>query len=83
MITSLKNGQESMDRRTTTVTDNVQKQMDAMNQSLVNLQHNLLYLAGVPESNLSNQQQCVMASATTYTILMGTQPVPLGGGRAR
>ena len=59
-----------------TVTDNIQKQINEMNKSLVNLQHTLLFLAGIPEANISNQQQCSM-TATTYTILMGTQPVPL------
>jgi len=73
----LKTGQESLDLWMTTVTDNVQRQMDAMNQSLVNLQHTLLRLAGVREEDLS--QKCAMATSTQDTIIMSTQPVPLGG----
>ena len=67
-----------MDIRMTTVTDNVQKQMDEMKNSLVDLHHTLVWLAGVPEEDISNQQQCSM-TATTENILIGTQPVPPGG----
>jgi len=75
LITSLKTGQELMDLRMTTVTDNVQRQMDAMNQSLVNLQHTLLRLAVIPEEGLS--QKYATATSTQDTIIMGTHPVPL------
>ena len=51
--------------------------MDAMNQSLVNLQHTLLRLAGVLEEALS--QKSAMATSAHNTIIMGTQSIPLGG----
>jgi len=73
----LKTGQELVDLWMTTVTNNVQRQMDAMNQSLVNLQHTLLRLAGVPEEDLS--QKCAIATPTQDNIIMGTQLVPLRG----
>jgi len=54
VITSLKTGQESMDLRMSTVTDNVQWYMDNMNQSLMNLQQTMLRLAGVPEADINH-----------------------------
>jgi len=60
--------------RMTTVTDNVQQQMDAMNLSLVNLQKTLLHMVGVPDPGLISQQ-CAMAKTQTYNIVYGSQPV--------
>jgi len=77
VITSLKTGQESMDLRMATVTDNVQRQMDTMNQSLMALQQTMLRLSGVPEADI-NHNQCAMAMNTQDNSLLGTQSIPLG-----
>jgi len=78
VITSLNTGQESMDLRMTTVTNNVQRQMNAMNQLLKTLQHTLLRFAGVPDADLPHTQ-CAMVTHTLDTSILGTQPVLLGG----
>ena len=52
VITSLAQGQASMDKRMETVTDNVQRQMDTMNNALLDLQKTFLRLAGATEPNL-------------------------------
>jgi len=54
IMTSLKTGQESMDLRMVTVTDNIQQQMDTMHQSLMALQQTMLHLAGVPEADINH-----------------------------
>lgn len=83
VITSLKNGQESMDNRMTTVTDNFKKQMDAMYQSLVNLQHTLLSLVGVSSQlDLMSAQQRVIANMNKDNTFTGTQPGEPGELRA-
>jgi len=74
VITNLKRGQESMDNRMTTVTDNIQQQMDVMNLSLVNLQKTLLHMVGIPNLGLISQQ-CAVARTQTDNIVYGTQPV--------
>lgn len=72
VITSLKDGQESMDIRMTTVTDKVQKQMDAMNTLFVNLQNTLLRLVGVPEADIVNTNQCAPFTKQKDIIFTGT-----------
>jgi len=67
-----------MDTRMTTVTDNVQQQMNAMNLSLINLQKTLLHMVGVPDPGLI-LQQCAMARTQTDNIVYGSQPVLPGG----
>ena len=54
VITSLKDGQASMDNRMVTVTDNVQMQMETINQSLLTLQQILIQLVGVPGAAVLN-----------------------------
>lgn len=61
----------------TTVTNNVQMQMDTMNKTLMNLQDSLLRLVGVPEEDLPHR--CAMTTTTQDTTTMGIQPVPFGG----
>ena len=78
VITSLKAGQESIYVRMTTATDNVQKKMDTMNNSLQNLQQSLFRLVGVPEADIA-RTHCVMANTTHDSSSLGTQPVLLGG----
>ena len=79
-ITSLKDGQVSMDNRMATVTDNAQSQMDTMNQLLSTLHQTLLQLVRVPAAAVLNHQNC--SSRTTQDdIMLLTQPVPLGGLR--
>ena len=67
-----------MDTRMTTVTDNVQQHMDAMNLSLVNLQKTLLHMVGVLDLGLISQQ-CAMARTQTDNTVYGSQPVLPGG----
>ena len=76
VITSLKTGQESMDRRMSTMTDNYQKQMDTMNNTMINLQRTMLRIVGVPEEDF--HQQCGMDMQTQDSNL-GIATVPLGG----
>jgi len=77
VITSLKMGQESRDLRMMIVTDNVQRQMDTMNQSLMALQQTVLPLVGVQNADI-NHNQCAMSMNTQDNSLLGTQPVTLG-----
>jgi len=56
IMTSLKTGKESIDLRMATVTDNVQRHMDTMNQSLMNLQQTMLHLASVLEADINRNQ---------------------------
>jgi len=63
----------------TTVKDNVQQQMDAMNLLLVNLQKTMLHMVGVSDPGLISQQ-CAIASTQTDIIVYGSQPVLPGGG---
>ena len=78
VITSLANGQASMDKRMETVTDNVQRQMDTMNKSLLALQKTFLCLAGATETNLQHSHSAMQMNFQDST-LPGTQPVLLGG----
>jgi len=71
VITSLKTGQESMDLRMAAVTDNIKRQMNTMNQSLMNLQQTMLRLAGVPEADI-NHNQCDMSINAQDNSLFGT-----------
>ena len=68
-----------MDVRITTVTDIVQKQTATMNASLVNLQNTLLRLAGVPETDIANNNQCSQDMTQHDNFNHGTQPVLPGG----
>ena len=64
----------------TTVTDNVQNQMDAMNLTLGNLQNMLLRTLGVSEKEIESQSNCLqLGMAHTNNIHIGTKHVPLGG----
>lgn len=51
----------TIDLRMTTVANNIQRQMDTMNQSLMDLQQSILRLAGVPEEDLPCTQ-CPMVT---------------------
>ena len=77
-VTSLKDGQVSIDNRMATVTDNVQRQMDTINKLLSTLQQTLLQLVGAPAAAVLNHQNCT-SNTTKDTIMLGNQPVPLGG----
>ena len=80
MIKSLKDGQLSMDRRMTTVTDKVQNQMDAMNLTLGNLQNILLHTLGVSAQELASPTNCLQSGMSqTEKLHIGTQPVLQGG----
>ena len=78
VITSLANGQAFMDKRMETVTDNVQRQMDTMNTSLLGLQQTLMRMVGATEPNMQNTQYA-MQTNTQGSTLLGTQSVLLGG----
>jgi len=80
VITSLATGQASMDKRMETVTDNVQRQMDKMNQSLLGLQQTLLFMVGASALDINNSH-CAIRTNIHDTTLLGTQPVLLGGAR--
>lgn len=55
-----------MDTRMTTMTDNVQRQMDAMNKLLVNLQQNRIY----QHSNVP----CLRQTKITYYLVLNLSP---------
>lgn len=69
-----------MDRRMTTVTLNVQKQMDTMNVTFGNLQNILLRTLGVSEQEIANTNQCLQSSMTTQQqhLHNGTQHILQG-----
>ena len=78
VITSLANGQASMDKRMETVTDNVQRQLDSMNTSLIGLQQTILHMVGAKAANVQHSH-CASQMNSQDTTLTGTQTVPLGG----